>query len=97
MGRIFDMCDICKLDKEKICDYTCIKRREDFIYRFHTCPKFIYDDNTPITNAELLSIYLKTDIDLAATIICSDIAKNNDALLVEDVVNWLNKEVKFFK
>lgn len=95
MSRVYDMCDICKLDKEKICDYNCIKRREDCIYRFHTCPKFIYDNNKPITNAELLSTYLKTDINLAATIICDDIAKNNDVLWLEDVVNWLNKEPKF--
>lgn len=97
MGRVFDMCDICKLDREKLCDYSCIKRHEDSICKFHTCPKFIYDDKTPITNAEMLSTYLKTDVDLVATIICDDISKNNDVLWVEDVVKWLKEDTKILK
>lgn len=97
MGRQFDMCEVCKLDREKLCNYDCIKRREDFAFRFFTCLNFIYDDNKPITNAELLSTYLKSDINLAATIICDDIAKNNDVLWVEDVVNWLKKETKLLE
>lgn len=97
MSRISDMCDVCKLDKNNSCNYDCIKRHSDFAFRFHVCPNFIYDDNKPITNADLLSTYLKTDIELAATIICDDICPDNDMLWVEDVIRWLKKEVKLLK
>lgn len=90
MSRVFDMCDICKLDKYKQCDYNCIKRREDRIFRFHTCPKFIYDDEQPIKNGELLSTYLKYDIDAAYNTICY----LYELIEKKDILNWLNEEVK---
>ena len=67
MARQFDMCEVCKLDKAKLCDYKCIKKREDFAFRFFTCTCFIYDDGTPMNNAERISTLLKTDIDAAVT------------------------------
>ena len=67
MARQFDMCEVCKLDKSKMCDYKCIKKREDFMFRFFTCPCFIYDDGNTMNNAERISTLLKTDIDAAVT------------------------------
>lgn len=34
MAREFDMCEVCKLDETKKCDYTCVKQRSDFMFRF---------------------------------------------------------------
>lgn len=36
------------------------------MFKFFTCPCFIYDDGSPITNAERISTLLKTDSDSAA-------------------------------
>ena len=93
-NRVFDMCDICKLDKEKLCDYNCIKRREDFMFRFHTCPKFIYDDKKPITNAEMLSTFLKDDIEKSA---CAIRRMYKEFPEIEDLVDWLESEAEFYE
>ena len=96
MARQFDMCDVCKLDKANICDYECIKRREDFMFRFFIYPNFIYDDRKPITNAELLSTDLKTDLEGAATqlwyklVMDYEIGHGFDTL--EEFIEWLKKE-----
>ena len=66
MAREFDMCEVCKLDRQHVCNYDCIKRRSDFMFRFFTCPRFIYDDGQPITNAGWMSTLLKSDIELSA-------------------------------
>ena len=86
MARQFDICEVCKLDKAKLCDYKCIKKREDFAFRFFTCTCFIYDDGTPITNAEWISTLLKTDIN-AAWMLMGTI----DYFQLED---WLREEMK---
>lgn len=95
MAREFDMCDVCKLDKAKICNYECIKRRSDFMFRFFTCPKFIYDDGQPITNAELLSTDIKEDIDTAATKLWKKLVTKNDFETCEEFAKWL--KIKAFE
>ena len=86
MARQFDMCEVCKLDKAKLCNYDCIKKREDCIFRFFTCTNFIYNDGKPMTNAEWISTLLKTDIN-AAWMKLGQI----DYFQLED---WLREEVK---
>lgn len=93
MSRVFDMCDICKLDKAKQCDYNCIKKREDRIFRFHTCPKFIYDDGQPITNAEMLSTFLKDNPDFAANLIWDKVLNDINVFILGDLIKWLLQEV----
>lgn len=94
MARQFDMCDVCKLDTANICDYECVKRREDFMFRFFTCPNFIYDDRNPITNAELLSTDLKTDLETAATQLWYKLAMDDGFGTREEFIEWLkNKAV----
>lgn len=92
MAREFDMCDVCKLDKEKICNYECIKKRSDFMFRFFTCSKFIYDDGQPITNAELLSTDIKADVELAATQLWFKLAMDDGFETCEDFVEWFKSK-----
>ena len=94
-GQIY-MCDFCKLDKLGICNYECIKRRSDCMFRFFICPNFIYNDKTPMTNAELLSTDLKTDLDGAATQLWYKLVMDWEMGIgfdtFEDFVKWLKKE-----
>lgn len=96
MARQFDMCDVCKLDKAGICNYECIKRRSDFMFRFFTCPNFIYDNGKPMTNAELLSTDLKVDLDGAAMQLWYKLVMDWEMGIgfdtCEDFVEWLKKE-----
>lgn len=91
MSRVFDMCDVCKLDKEKLCNYNCIKEREDRIFRFHTCPNFIYDDKNPITNAEMFSTKLKdgNEMDSCVRRIYNEFSS------AEDLIEWLRDDAEF--
>lgn len=93
-NRVFDMCDVCKLDKNNLCDYDCVKRREDFVFRFHTCPRFIYDDKKPITNAEMLSTKLKDDIEKSA---CAIKYVNKEFKDTEDLIRWLKSDAEFYE
>lgn len=95
MAREFDMCDVCKLDKANICNYECIKRRSDFMFRFFTCHKFIYDDGQPITNAELLSTDIKEDVDAVAAKLWEKLVTKNDFETCEEFVKWL--KIKAFE
>lgn len=92
MARVFDMCEICKLDKAGICNYECIKTRSDRIYRFHTCPNYIYDDGNPITNAELLSTDLKTDSEMAAVQLWYNLAMDYSFESLDEFKEWLKKK-----
>lgn len=91
MSRIFDMCEICKYDKVQQCGYNCIERREDRIFRFHTCPKFIIDDGQPLTNGEILSSCLKYDIDAAYNAICY----MYDHVNKDNIIEWLHSVVEY--
>lgn len=94
MARQFDMCEVCKLDKAKQCNYECIKQRSDFMFRFFICPCFIYDDGSPITNAERISTLLKTDSDSAADEIWNLTMLNDGCVEYHDFRNWLREESK---
>ena len=94
MARQFDMCDVCKLDTANICNYECIKRREDFAFRFFTCANFIYDDGKPITNAELLSTNLKTDLETTAIQLWYMLAMDYGFDTKEEFIEWLKAEAK---
>ena len=89
VARQFDMCDVCKLDKAGICDYNCIKKRSDFMFRFFTCPNFIYDDKQSITNAELLSTDIKNDVDAVATQLWDKLVTKNDFATCGEFAKWL--------
>lgn len=89
MARQFYMCDYCKLNKVNKCDYECIKRKEDCMFGFFICPKFIYDDGKTITNAEWLSILLKSDLDSAAVYVW---LMNGCSTSNSDIKEWLNNE-----
>lgn len=94
MDRQFEMCDVCKLDKAQKCNYQCIKKREDCLLMFFTCPNFIYDDGTPITNAERISTLLKTECDSAADEIWYETILNDGCLNSHDFRLWLEEESK---
>ena len=85
------MCTLCKLDKCGICDYNCIKKHNDFLHSLIVCPKFIYDDKTPLTNAELLCVDLKQDTSLAATGLWYQLAMEGGFDDYEEFLTWLNK------
>ena len=89
MAREFDMCEVCKLDKQHICNYDCIQRRSDFKFRFFTCPRFIYDNGQVITNAERMSTLLKIDIDLAVSELWYQLVLNEGHTDIEDFKEWL--------
>lgn len=92
MAREFDMCEICKLDKAQKCDYTCVKRRSDFRFRFYTYPNFLYDDGNLITNAERISTLLKLDSDSAADEIRNETMLNDEHIEYHDFRGWLREE-----
>lgn len=92
MAREFDMCEVCKLDETKKCDYTCVKQRSDFMFRFFTCPNFIYNDGNPITNAERISTLLKIDSDSAADEIWNETILNDGCIDYYDFRKWLKEE-----
>ena len=92
MSRQFDMCEVCKLDKAQICDYTCVKQRFDFMFRLFTCPNFIYDDGNPITNAERISTLLKTNLDSASDEIWNETVLNDDCIDYHDFRKWLREK-----
>lgn len=92
MAREFDMCEVCKLDKQRICNYDCIKRRSDFMFRFFTCPKFIYDDGHSITNAEWMSTLLKSDIKLSAKELWFQTVLNEGHTDLNDFIEWLQSD-----
>ena len=95
MTREFDMCDVCKCDKAKICDYECIKQRSDFMFRFFTCPRFLYDDGITITNAERIAMELKEDPEFAAMELWYQIVMNDGCIDKSDFVQWLKEEADF--
>lgn len=92
MARQFDMCDVCKLDKEKICSYECIKKHSDFMFRFFTCPNFIYDNGEPMNYAELISTDLKEHSDLAAKFLWNKLIVNKEFESVEMFQEWLKND-----
>ena len=91
IARQFDMCDVCKLDREKICDYSCIKQREDCILRFFTCPKFIYDDGKALTNGELVSRDMMDDLKSISHVLWNKLVENEEFSTVDDFQEWLTK------
>lgn len=95
MARQFYMCNDCKCDKAGVCDYECIKQRSDFMFRFFTCPRFIYDDGTKITNAERVAMDLKENTDSAATELWYKLAMDDGLLDFEEFQKWLKEEAKF--
>ena len=50
MSRLHYMCSKCKFDKTDMCDYECIKAK----LHLYICPRFVYNDGTPITNADMI-------------------------------------------
>lgn len=92
MSRTSYLCDVCKLDKAGICNYECIKKRSGYICKLYTCPKFIYDDGQPMTNAELLCTDLKDDVGLAATGLWYQLAMDDGFATFEDFVEWLKRD-----
>lgn len=94
MVRQFDMCDVCKLDKARICNYDCIKQRSDFMFRFFTCPKFIYNDGQPISNAEYMSTLLKSDMDSAASELWFETVLNEGHVDLSDFKEWLKSNAE---
>lgn len=94
LAREFDMCEVCKLDKQHICNYDCIKRRSDFMFRFFTCPRFIYDNGEQITNAEWISTLLKSDVCSAADELWNQTVLNDGHVDLGDFRKWLESNVE---
>ena len=91
MNRIFDICSMCKLDEENLCDYSCIKERENQVSKFYVCSNFIYDDKKPITNAEMFSTQLKNDNEIDNCVKCI----YDEFPDSEDLIYWLRKDAEF--
>ena len=90
--RYKPLCDRCKMDHR--CNHKCIKKDSDYTNRYYICPQFIYDDDMPLTNAELLSSYLKSQdkIDHTAMKLWQLVREECDN--VEDLVTLLRASEK---
>ncbi len=60
-----------------------------FLFRFFTCPQFIYDNGKPITNAEWISTLLKSDLDVAASELWNQAVLNKGCVELSDFKEWL--------
>ena len=90
MSRVGILCDYCKLDRCKKCDYKCINDLSVSWQKFVRCKSFIEDDKKPLTNAEMMSALLKTDLDSAARELWFESVQNEGHTELSDFVGWLN-------
>lgn len=65
------------------------------MFRFFTCPRFLYDDGTPITNAENIAMELKENLNFAATELWYQTAMNDGCIDQSDFEEWLKEEAEF--